>query len=129
MADYSQTVVEGLRVFGGAPTNQWEAYNWNAFTWGEGNNAFIANPLVLISDSQSLAQTDEVQAAFFAAVAEAITTGMVPTSEVLTDGSGYSYVFPNNTTDGEERDPVSWASGAAGSTSWSSGTAGSTDWS
>lgn len=50
-------------------------------------------------------------------------------SEELTDGSGWHYIFPSNADDAEDRDEPSWASGATASGSWTSQTVTATTWS
>lgn len=149
MTNYNQTVVEGLRVFGGAPTNKWNAYTWNSFKWGEGTNPSIVSTIVLMSEVATPSQTDTPSAYFYTEVAEAaapeqtdtisayrytevaedVSPAMAPTLEVIGDGSGYSYVFPNNTTNLVESDTTPWSSGTVGAVTWSSGTVSTTTWS
>ncbi len=128
MADFNTTVSETLRVFGVAPSDKWNQYNWNAFVWGEGTNKVTANPTVAIT-AGSISPSDAVAVQPQIGVMETLTLAGAPASEVLQDSAGYTYVFPSNADDGEERDPVSWSSAAAGSNSWTSGTVTSTTWS
>jgi hypothetical protein len=129
MADYNVTVVESLRLFGVQPSDKWQQYNWNAFLWGEGTNAVLASASPLIAESQSFTDDLTTAAEFNRQVDEAITLSGAPSSEVLRDGNGYVYVFPSAASDGEDRDPVDWASGTTASATWSSQAAASTTWS
>lgn len=129
MADYNVTVSETLALFGVQPTNKWSEYNWNAFLWGEGNNAVLASAELLISETQAIADSETTATDFNRTVEETVSVSGSPSSEVLRDGNGYLYVFPNDATNGEDRDPVTWASSATAPGTWSSQAAASTTWS
>lgn len=127
MASFTVTMANSLNLFGVAPSNKWNAFNWNAFLWGEGTADLGVNFTKGISNSLSPDTTVGKTAQIGIANSLAPTADLY--SEELQDGSGYSYVFPNNTTDGEARDFVTWSSGTAGSATWTSATVTSTSWS
>ena len=127
MAALTITVTSTVRCFGVAPSNKWNAYNWNAFIWGEGTADLpvVFGKLITNAQASDTALTKQP----YKLISESISSSGETSSERLRDGAGYSYVFPNNTTDAEERDIPSWAAGAAGSTSWSSQAVTTTAWS
>lgn len=130
MTNFNVTVAERLNLFGVAPSDKWNEANWAAFIWGEGTNKVLVRYVALLGNDQITAtDTLSASAQFNRTVSETIPLEGAPSSEVLTDGSGYAHVFPSGATDGEDRDPVSWSSGAAGSGSWTSQAAASTSWS
>jgi hypothetical protein len=128
VANHTQTVSESLRFFGVAPSNKWNEYNWNAFLWGEGTNKVPVDVQALLN-SDTITFTDFEFLVQAKVIGESLSLAADPSSEFLTDGSGYTYVFPSDATDGEARDPVSWASAATGSGSWTSQAAATTSWS
>jgi hypothetical protein len=128
VASFTTTVSESIRCFGVKPSNKWNEYNWNAFLWGEGTNQVLASETKLIAETASLADA-LAQVKVETAISESFSLGGSPSSETLRDGAGYYYVFSNNTTNGEERDPVSWTSTSVSTTSFMCQTAGSTTWS
>ncbi len=127
MASHAITISESLRLFGVAPADKWNEYNWNAFLWGQGTNKVPVDVVTL--RSETLTATDALSIQAEATFVELLTVSAGPTSEVLTDGSGYYYVFTDGATDGEDRDPVSWSSSTAGSASWTSQAVTTTSWS
>lgn len=129
MADYNVTISETLRLFGVQPSDKWAEYNWSAFLWGEGTNKVLASALSVVSESQTFTDDLTTAAEFNRQVDEALTLSGAPSSEVLRDGNGYVYVFPSAASDGEDRDPVDWASGTTAPGTWSSQAAASTTWS
>jgi hypothetical protein len=127
MADFDITISESLRLFGVAPADKWNEYNWNAFLWGEGTNKIVTESEVPIADSLVLTGAVATEAEIMFAELLALSCG--PTSEVLLDGNGYYYVFTDGATNGEDRDPVAWSSASAGSGSWTSQAVSTTSWS
>jgi hypothetical protein len=150
MANLTITVNSTVGVFGGSLTNKWNVYNWNAFTWGEGSpqdlvvavEKLIANTASPTSDvgakhiEHVISASDNSTSwstAVFSEFTKLIDCGTVTTSfetsnETLSQGI-WSYIFPSNASNLEDRDMVSWTSGTVGSTTWTTGTAGSTTWS
>ncbi len=128
MTDFSTMVVESIRCFGVQPSDKWNQYNWNAFLWGEGTNQVLASETVLIAETENLSDAI-TQIGIAKVIAETLASTGSPTSEVLRDGAGYLYVFPNNATNGEDRDPVTWTSSTVSTASYTCQAAASTTWS
>jgi hypothetical protein len=143
---YSITVSNSLRAFGGGPPSLWNAYAWNAFKWGEGTATIPHQVVHLVSTSLSLdsaraggdivhlvSETLALDSGYgfnlTFQVSNNLTVESETTEEVLQDGSGYSYVFPDRVTNLERRTTTTWASAAASAAAWTSGTATSTTWS
>ena len=127
MTDHSITVANSLNLFGVAPSDKWNAYAWNAFLWGEGTADLGVAVVHLISNSLTL--SDAYGKGVTKLVSETLSVTGDMSSEVLFDAEGYRYVFPDRTTEGEERDFSTWTSGTAASATWTSGTVTSTTWS
>lgn len=128
MTDFTQTVNESLNVFGGAISDNWNAYNWGAFKWGEGTNTIIVDTDNYIAESE--APTDSIDSLdSIVVIPESISVAGDPTSETLSDGSGYDYVFPSNQTNHENQSLATYTAGSNPNNSWSSANAGSTTWS
>lgn len=144
MADLSITIANATSALGMSPPTLWNAANWGAFNWGYTGDL----PLVVTkgvaetmtpADAQGVDVThpigetvtpaDAQGVSFDRTIAESVTFAGEAASETLADGSGYNYVFPDRTTDAEERDFPTWTSGAAGSAAWTSATVTSTSWS
>ena len=127
MADLFKTITNEFNVFALAPSNKWGEYNWGAFRWGEGTNTLPLQIGKFLSETVSF--TDSYYRAATKKISETVTMGdFEATVETLSDGSGYSYVYPGNTTDADDRVATSWTSAAA-STSWTSGPGTGTSWS
>jgi len=126
MAALETTISNSLNLFAGGPSSLWNAYNWGEFNWGEGTTDMIHTVEKLIANSQALTSALGEKSAE-KLLSGTITTLSNPYLEELHDGSGYRHVFVSNTTDGEERDPVTWSEGSS-SGSWGEVTT-STTWS
>ena len=148
MADFTQTITNTVRCFGQGPSSKWNEYNWNAFKWGEGTTDIKTDVRHLISESISssdgFAQKQifhlldmqtvtldgmEVYRSYAFQVSESVGVVGDMSSEGLTDGSGYRYVFPDRTTEGESRSFASWTQMAGASTTWATATAATNTWS
>ena len=129
MADFTKTITNSINCFGPAPSNKWNAHDWNAFLWGEGNTDHIVNVGKVISNT--LAMTDSLSAenGFFRTLNNTLTVTSDNSSEGLRDSDGYSYVFISNVTNAEQRTSASWTQGTRDTETWTSGTATSTAWS
>lgn len=127
MADLTQTINESLNLFGGAPTNFWNSYNWNAFKWGEGTNTQIVDTDNLILESETL--SDVMYLASEPYIEETISSTGDTSSRTLQDGSGYYYIFPSGVTNADNQSLASFVSGTTPSGTWTSASAGSTTWS
>jgi hypothetical protein len=146
MTAYSITVSSPMRFLGLAPTDKWNAYAWNAFKWGEGTapidwdfthvisssfsplSAMAFNVVHLISNDLTFSAGDAENITAYVSGGVFVMTSET-TSEVLRDGQGYLYVFPDRVTDGENRSFTSWTSGTTTSVTWSTAAAAATTWS
>jgi hypothetical protein len=127
MANFAITISNYVNTFGGI-TNKWNAFNWGAFLWGQGTADLPVDVMHVISEAIAPdSAINQKDLEFF--LQETLSTTSDMSSEGLTDGSGYNYVFTSNTTEGEDRDFVSYTSGTAQGTAYSSLTTGSTVWS
>lgn len=150
MADYNVTINNSVNTFGPAPSNLWNAYNWNSFLWGEGTSdlAVYVN-LIVNTSSFSLDSAITQYWGFYISISDA---SLVPTSsvdiyfatgitisetlsptadmyaETLGDGSGYNYVF-GVSTNAENRPPSTYTEASDPSTTWVAASAATTTWS
>lgn len=132
MADYSITISNSVNAFGPESTNTWGGSwgaVWGQFLWGYGNVGLVTTTGKLISEALVCTDQFEIAVYFYLSISNTLTPSGDMDSESLTDGSGYSYVFPSDTTEAEDRDFPTWTSGAAGSQSFTCQAAGSTTWS
>jgi len=151
MADHNITISNSLNTFGPAPSDVWNAWNWNAFKWGEGT-ADLQVFVNLIVNTSDLAPTSAMSLhwGFYISIADAsltptssidaylytsitISNALSPTadmySESLTDGSGYSYVFASNVTNAEDGTTPTYTSVSDGTGTWTAVSAATTTWS
>lgn len=77
MANLTITVSNRINVFGGAPSDKWGQYNWNAFIWGDGTNDLVTDTNKLITNS--LAPSSAV----FKEPNKLIANSLVPDSAVF----------------------------------------------
>lgn len=129
MTTFTVSVSESVNVFGGAPPSLWNAYLWNAFKWGEGTASYVVGAFVGTAETQPSTQAVDVTAVYIAALADTLSSAGTMTSGQIRDEAGYYHVFPNATTDGEERDTPTWAAGSPATPVWASATASATSWS
>ena len=145
MTAYSITVSNSLRAFGGGPPSLWNAYNWNAYKWGEGTATIphqvvhlVTNTLTpdsarffnfthLVENTLSPDTTINYRVVFLIQNTLAFTAE--PSAEYLQDGEGYTYVFPDRTTNADSRSTASWTSSTGGSAAWTSMAVTTTTWS
>jgi hypothetical protein len=150
MTDFTKTITAAVNCFGQGPASLWNAYNWNAFNWGEGT-ADIRTDVWHLLTAQTVTPADgyaqkriahlltpqtvtlngmEVFRSYaYTVVVTASVVGDMG-SEGLTDGSGYSYVYPDRTTEGESRAFATWTEQVASAATWATaGAAPSTTWS
>lgn len=143
MADLSITISNTVGIYGPADANQWAEYNWGAFTWATSNDLLtrveklVVNTLAnstanvfgvahFLSESLVLDTSISSALSFFISNSLAVLSG--PSSEVLTDGAGYVYNFPDRATNAEDRDETDWAESSDELTTWTPGGDPSTDW-
>lgn len=127
MATHVVTIANSLRVFGIAPTDNWAAWNWNAFLWGEGTADLGITFIKMIQNS--VTPDTAIGKTFTKMIENAMAVAADMSSERLYTGNGWAYVYPDRTTEAEGRDFVTWASGATASGSWSSQAVAATTWS
>lgn len=129
MANLTITITNSIRCFGPAPSDKWNAYNWNAFKYGEGTVDLAVNVGKFLSNSITTDNALTIVTNINKVITNTIAMTSENASEGLKDSDGFSYVFVSNTTNGESRSFSTWASGTANAPTWASGTAGSTTWS
>jgi len=132
MAAFTKTISVGLRLFGGGPSTKWGqavgapyTMTWGVSKWGEGAKVVIA-AAKLISNQITPDSAISKQAQ------KLISISVSPASDMLEEtlASGvWKYVFVNNTTNGEERDPTMWAQASEPTTTFACQPAGGTVWS
>lgn len=125
--DYSITVSNNLKCFGGSPSNKWGDYDWGAFLWGEGTAVMLRAATKPIVNTQAIAsETSKKPTRKFS---NTIEPNSDMTELVIKDGSGYSYVFPDNTTDGDDQYTPDWSVLDDPSSGWAETALPSDDWS
>lgn len=75
MADFSTTCLNSLNVFGTA--DRWNAYNWNAFIWGDGT-ADLETRTTKVIDNSVTVTSDDVRYIF-----KVIDNAITPASDVV----------------------------------------------
>lgn len=147
MTNFTQTLTVSVRFFGNGPASLWNAYNWGAFNWGEGTADIRTQSLHLISESltptsdparknvfhlldgETLTLTSDDYRYYGFTVGSTLSIDADMGSEGLRDGSGYLYVFPDRTSEAEDRSFASWTQGSASSSTWTTAGAAATTWS
>lgn len=130
MADFTITVSNSIRTFGIAPTSKWNAWNWNAFVWGEGGTVDLRTDVVkLISNAVTPTSSDVTQFSIFMTIINSLSALSGPSLERLMDSAGFSYLFVSDTTNAENRSEATWTEDTQSTSTWTSGTAGSDNWS
>ena len=132
MANYSVTISNTVNVFGPESTNKWGGSwgaVWGNFLWGYGNSDLDTRVVKLLEESLSLTDSVTVSVYFYKVISETLNPTTDMGSETLQDGSGYYYVFPDNTTDAENRDFPTWAEGSVTAQSFTCQAVGGTSWS
>lgn len=127
MAEIAVSVGESFYLFGGAPSNKWNSHLWGAFLWGEGNEQAPFGLGVGVSEAQASSSEADLTASILVLESVGSTTGLADV--FLRDAAGYFHVFPNNTTDGEERDTPTWASGTVSAATWTAASTPAVTWS
>jgi len=127
LADFSKSISERVNVFGLGPSTKWNEFSWGVGKWGEGTNGITEEIGKYIGEPLSQSDSSARQSTKYIADTEIVT--MVETDTKLTDGSGYSYVFPGGATDAEEQVVTDFTRQSDGSTTWIRQSDGSTSWS
>lgn len=140
------TVTNSVRAFGGGPSSLWNAYNWNAFKWGDGTVKIPDRITKQISNSLTpdsaryfrfvhLVAVDPltVDSARFVRFKKLIANEISPTGDstgqYVFDAAGYYHVQPGGTTNNNDRVDSTWAAATRTAPVWAAGTASSTTWS
>jgi hypothetical protein len=126
MADHTQSIANTLSLLGQAPTVTWNNFNWGEENWGYSDD-LIVSVEKLITNSQG--STTTVRVDFVKVYSNSLSPTEDLTEQQLLDGSGYNYVFRKPTTDGEDRNIVSWTSETGASSTWTCATVSSDSWS
>lgn len=126
MTALSQVIANRVGLFGPAPSDKWNAFNWGSFLWGEGTidlavqfQKLLPNSL---SVSDSLAKTLSRQIAN-----NLLPISMMSDEEVL--NGVYYRLFPGGVQNGEDRASPSWSQAAVTAPTWTQTVASSTTWS
>lgn len=126
MADHVKSLTERVNVFGLAPSTKWNEFLWGVGFWGEGSTGIPESITKHVSESII---SDSVRTETGKSIGDALTVLMAMTDTKLTDGSGYSYVFPGGVTDAEEQVMTDFTRESSVSTTWTKQSAGNTSWS
>lgn len=146
MTAHQITVTNSVNLFGDSPSSLWNAYNWNAFKWGQGTatvpflmtkaitnslapdstRGFNFTHLIPIDD---LTLDSGVGINFTIGISNSLSPTSDSSDQYLTDAAGYYHVFPGGVTDADNRVDSSWSQAAASSTAWLATAASSTSWS
>lgn len=149
MTAFSVTMSASVVMFGGAPTDKWGDYNWNAFKWGEGTATIPKNVRMLVNTTNlSVASTaavnfrfvfqvaggtvtpaDSVNFRYYRVVAETLQTSGSVQHLYVQDPNGFFRVFPEQVTDLTLRSTPAWTGASSSAVSWTTGAAGTTTWS
>lgn len=125
MATFTKTISNRIQTNGPSPTSKFGVMVWGD-NWGDSKDSkFTVGKYV----GNSLALTGSV----FKSSRKYISNSVAFSSRInfvgLLDGSGYYYVFPNNTTDPDDRYFPTWTAHSDPGSSWTSGVAGVSTWS
>ena len=106
MADFSITISNVVGVFGPEPTEAWGYMVWGTDKWAYATEDLPATIGHVVDNTQTV-DSDITKLASHQ-VDESLVLGSETTSEYLTDGSGYNYVFPGNVTNADNRISTNW---------------------
>lgn len=126
MANFNITINNQINTFGPAPTNKWNDYNWNAFTWGEGNQDLPVTEIKVIDNDLIFAS--HMSLTFTIVISNDLGISIDMLSERLYDAAGYLYLYPDNVTEAEDRFTPTYSELSASTTSWTTATGASTTW-
>jgi hypothetical protein len=128
LADLSITIQNAIGVYGPAPSMRWGVDLWGTL-WGDGAQFTEASATKLIENGISSDSTVMLSADFMRTIANTFDFIEDLSSEDLSDGIGYSYVFSGNASNAENRVISTYSTASAGNPTYSSQTAGTTVWS
>lgn len=133
MADFTKTLTNSVNLFALSPSTKWgQSFGapytmvWGTTKWGYGSfdQIFAIGKLI----SNSISPDTALQLNTTKVLSNDISIQSDLSSEELRNGS-WSYVFPSNTTDGEDRYFPTWTDSTASTTSFSCGSVSTTTWS
>ncbi len=146
---YSMTMSAAVVTFGGAPTDKWAAYNWNAFKWGQGTATIPFSLRAAVNANLSVASTAAVNWRFVhllsgetilpagatvnfryrIGMSSTVTPTDILEHAYIQDSNDYFRVFPEDVTDLTLRSNPTWTRASSAAVSWSTAIAASTVWS
>ncbi len=126
MAQITATAAESLRSWGGAPSDTW-GMTWGAFLWGYGTNKLPIGLNVGIAVTQ--ASVEAIQDTLVISIGDSLTISGALLHVYKRERNGYYYVIPNNTTDGEAGEVITWAVGSNTAPTWASAAVTAITWS
>ncbi len=149
MTAYSMTMSSAVRCFGGAPTDKWAAYNWNAFKWGQGTatitqtvrmavnqtNLSVASTqavdfrLVKLLTAQTMPMADAISKYVYRTLSETFLSSSAVRHLYIQDRNNFFRVYPEQVTDLTLRTTPSWSHGPSVPVAWATAAAGNTTWS
>lgn len=119
---------DSIRVFGLAPSTKWGAFTWGTDKWGEGSPNGIQKSFgKYVQNDQASSDSSSKSVRKYVCSTQSTTAEMTDTK--LTDGNGYSYVFPGGVTDAEERIDSTYTEVNGTSATWTEVTQSTTPWS
>lgn len=130
MADFTKTLTNSIRAFGGSPSTRWGqvapyTMTWGSTKWGEGTFTVIFEFGKTVQNT--LSPSTDIIKEVNKIMTETLSMSQDMSSEALTNGI-WRVVFVSDTTNVEERDVADWTSLSAGSVSFACLPAGSTSW-
>lgn len=130
MANLSITISNSLRVFGLAPTSNWNSFSWGTGFWGEGSGHVLVDVgHQLMSEGFSVMDSFTTQTDFNLSISDSFS----PTSDVtdvgLLDAAGYNHVFTRPTINSDDRNNTTYSEVSIPVTPWTSPSVPGTSWS
>jgi hypothetical protein len=126
MSDYTKTITNSVRVFGGASTDKWNSMTWGTNYWAFGDLNVVLGVGKVISESISL--SDSLAKSPTKVIAVSVSVAGDMSSETKQDSAGYYFVFGTG-TNAENRPMTSYNQVSDNTTSFTSLADTSTSWS
>lgn len=130
MADFTKTISNGINVFGGGPSTIWGqavypyTMVWGSSLWGEGFSLIFSVQKVI---DNSITPDTEIIKSPSKLISESTTLAFETSSEKLSQGV-WDYIFPDNTSDAENRDFPTWTESSQSTISYVCGSVSDTTW-
>lgn len=144
MADHTITVANSLNLLGLGPPSLW-GEDWHELYWGYGSATFPFEVTHIYDNSltpdttmsfdatrfieETISTSDLTSKDQYIDLFEGLSLDFETTDESLKDGAGYTYVYPSDATNLEDRDYPTYTSQAANASTYTSAAVGSTTWS